>query len=329
MKKMLATVLAGVITACGIISAGAVPAPDMSVPYGDVNGDFTVDVKDATDIQKSLAQIITLDGINSMLADFNRDGIITVDDATYVQKSIAGIALPENVGGRLYMTVNFLDFTADQSQANVGETVTFTANACDERLAYDVMYEFAIDGMVVQKKSSNASFSHAFEASGDYIVKAKAYNRSGYYVTRTIRYSVGEIALENPKAKLQLSNVKNGFKSVIIAEDGKAPYTYCLTIKFGEDFGDPYFSYDEDLFMLQLEAFKAYAAENETEWEIRYSETGAPYLYREFSKQAESFIPEAMLTEEGLGYSIYAQVKDADGKLLEAERCIIPMGYVL
>lgn len=62
-------------------------------PLGDVNLDFTVNVKDATAVQKHLAGLITLDETALLLADFNKDDTVNIKDATAIQKYVAGITL--------------------------------------------------------------------------------------------------------------------------------------------------------------------------------------------------------------------------------------------
>lgn len=58
---------------------------------GDVNLDGKLNVRDATVIQKFIAQMIEIDEIQLELADFNDDGKVNVKDATAIQKTIAGI----------------------------------------------------------------------------------------------------------------------------------------------------------------------------------------------------------------------------------------------
>ncbi|MBQ4105220.1 MAG: hypothetical protein IJC86_02395 [Clostridia bacterium] len=58
---------------------------------GDVNLDGTVNVRDATAIQKHLADIITLTADGLAVADYDEDGKLTVKDATAIQKMLAGI----------------------------------------------------------------------------------------------------------------------------------------------------------------------------------------------------------------------------------------------
>lgn len=66
---------------------------------GDANGDFEVNVKDATFLQKYTAKLESLNKIYSLelfkrSADINRDHKINVKDATLLQKQIAKMVIP-------------------------------------------------------------------------------------------------------------------------------------------------------------------------------------------------------------------------------------------
>ena len=56
---------------------------------GDVNRDFTLNVVDVTAIQKSVAELTTLDDFEQQLADMNNDGACDVTDATMLQLLIS------------------------------------------------------------------------------------------------------------------------------------------------------------------------------------------------------------------------------------------------
>ncbi len=60
-------------------------------PYlpGDVNLDNAVNVRDVTETQRALAQLITLTRAQELAADVNRDGKVSVDDITFLQQYLA------------------------------------------------------------------------------------------------------------------------------------------------------------------------------------------------------------------------------------------------
>ena len=58
---------------------------------GDTNADGKVNIRDATYIQKGLADIITMSQTDLEAADVNDDTNVSVKDATYIQKKLAGL----------------------------------------------------------------------------------------------------------------------------------------------------------------------------------------------------------------------------------------------
>jgi len=65
---------------------------------GDANGDGKVNIKDATEIQKSIAGLTTLDDMGSDLADSDGSGVVNIKDATAIQKHIAGLETGYPIG---------------------------------------------------------------------------------------------------------------------------------------------------------------------------------------------------------------------------------------
>lgn len=59
---------------------------------GDANADLTVNIKDATEIQKHVAMLITLEGKLLAAADYDGNGDVNIKDATGIQKHIAGLS---------------------------------------------------------------------------------------------------------------------------------------------------------------------------------------------------------------------------------------------
>lgn len=58
---------------------------------GDANSDGKLNVRDATIIQKDLANITELSEVGTLVADVNGDGRVTIKDATAIQKQLAGL----------------------------------------------------------------------------------------------------------------------------------------------------------------------------------------------------------------------------------------------
>ena len=62
-----------------------------TIVYGDVNGDGSVTIDDATLVQKAVAELAELDAKQQKAADVNGDDSVTIDDATLIQKYVAEI----------------------------------------------------------------------------------------------------------------------------------------------------------------------------------------------------------------------------------------------
>ncbi len=65
---------------------------------GDVNADGVINIKDATQIQKSIANLTTFTDTQAILADYNSDGQINIKDATEIQKHLAGLKTSDGIG---------------------------------------------------------------------------------------------------------------------------------------------------------------------------------------------------------------------------------------
>ncbi len=70
--------------------------------YGDVTGDNTVNVKDATLIQKFAAKFFKLNDTETLCADVNTDEKVNIKDATAIQKYVAKIETNLPIGNYIY-----------------------------------------------------------------------------------------------------------------------------------------------------------------------------------------------------------------------------------
>lgn len=77
------------------------PAEDKGI-LGDVNGDGKVNIKDATQIQKTVAKLVSLTDVEVIRADANGDGKVNIKDATVIQKFIAKIETGLPVGEQIF-----------------------------------------------------------------------------------------------------------------------------------------------------------------------------------------------------------------------------------
>lgn len=72
-------------------STGTTPPAFLAFDLGDVNKDGKLSIKDATTIQKYLANLFEFDEDAVKLADFTQDGKVNIKDATSIQKKLAGL----------------------------------------------------------------------------------------------------------------------------------------------------------------------------------------------------------------------------------------------
>ena len=80
-----------VLPPSGYVFDGILPCgtPFHNLAGGDVNGDGTVNINDATDIQRHLAELKTLTDSDLAAADTNGDGKVNINDATHLQRFLA------------------------------------------------------------------------------------------------------------------------------------------------------------------------------------------------------------------------------------------------
>lgn len=83
MKKSVSFILAIFLLFSTTITAFAA--------IGDVNSDNNVDINDATELQRHIAELITLSDEALKNADTNRDGVVTISDVTKIQRAIVGL----------------------------------------------------------------------------------------------------------------------------------------------------------------------------------------------------------------------------------------------
>ncbi len=93
---------------------------------GDAEFDGVVNVRDATALQKHIAQLHILYGAENIVADANADGDVNIKDATEIQKYSAGIKL--NSGAGLLMKV-LAPVVSEKTQAALTELHHLIAEA--------------------------------------------------------------------------------------------------------------------------------------------------------------------------------------------------------
>ena len=77
-----------------------------TVLFGDINLDNAVSIIDSTELQKYLANMISLDKLTEIdenLLDINNDGAVNIEDATELQKHLADLQADEKIDKVAYI----------------------------------------------------------------------------------------------------------------------------------------------------------------------------------------------------------------------------------
>lgn len=77
-----------------------------TVIFGDINLDNAVSIIDSTELQKYLANMISLDKLTEIdenLLDINNDGAVNIEDATELQKHLADLQANEKIDKVAYI----------------------------------------------------------------------------------------------------------------------------------------------------------------------------------------------------------------------------------
>ncbi len=94
----LSLVLALSLCVQGVVFTATAENEANSLLLGDANLDFKVNVKDATNIQKTVAKITNFGTIATTTADVDENKVINIKDATNIQKWTAHMQTPYNIG---------------------------------------------------------------------------------------------------------------------------------------------------------------------------------------------------------------------------------------
>lgn len=172
-KSIFSVITAMLILLIGVFSTSAVVAGHY---YGDVDCDDSVTVKDATLIQKYIAEIEGLNIKQQEAADVDADGVVTVKDATMIQKKCADIIDSFNTPEYVSDHVNILQFIPEYESGStpVGVPVSFIAYAEGE--PQPLTYQFFINNVAVTEITEENSFTYTFSSADEYTITAVVYN---------------------------------------------------------------------------------------------------------------------------------------------------------
>ena len=322
MKKIISIVLAMVLCAaiCTVSVNAALP------PYncGDVNWDGDFDIVDVTLTQRHLAGIIEFNDVTEKpMADFDHDGEVTILDVTWMQRSLAGIQIPEYCGGTAEYWFEIKSFSTDydSGKAAVGVPVTLTAEAHNPYDLYGdmpLLYEFYVNGELVQERSFNNTANVTFDSPGFYYLQVKVYNWQGFSEEYNI-YSY-QVVQSYPYDQLNFKSVRfkeregMSYYPTLITEamGGTAPYVYSLKFYHYNYYSDGAVVSLTDEEIANISAYLADNSYPDWMWQLKTDEYGRTYLYREFIEEEETQWCMEMFPWGGR-YWIVVQAVDAYG----------------
>ena len=128
--------------------------PTDGIVLGDSDLSGAVNVKDATQVQKAVADIVTLNDNAKLAADADQSGDITVRDATAIQKWVAGISVPTAIGELIPGTGG--NDSGDQDE--LVELYTEASALLKSKASY--IEEFALDTESAELQEKAAKFGY-------------------------------------------------------------------------------------------------------------------------------------------------------------------------
>lgn len=211
-----------------LLPASAVRSP---LRYGDANADYSVDITDATHIQRHLAQYFELGDFERFAADVDGDSRVSIFDATTIQRKLASLIDEFPAGDYCFIDVYAQALVADygSGKAMVGVPVTFEAIASGG--PGELKYAFFIDGETVQASSANSTLEYTFTQPGTYNVEFYVTNAVGIDGICSIEYEVVEPYDTTGMVSIQ-SIYHKGFYTynpefkVIASDEGDHPFEY-------------------------------------------------------------------------------------------------------
>lgn len=122
-----------------------------SYVIGNVITSDDINVKDATAIQKHIADVITLSESSLLLADTNGDNVINVKDATVIQKYIAGIFVaPCYIGNSPYQEPEGIKIGDNIYLVAEGDIITYQVSLQADKLFENIQAVVNYDSDVLE-----------------------------------------------------------------------------------------------------------------------------------------------------------------------------------
>lgn len=232
--KKYARILSVILVVAILICAQAISPSAARRPYhfGDVDCSYSIEITDATMIQRHLSQLSTLTDAQIFLGDVDRDNKLSVIDATHIQKDVAGYEDDSETGDYCFIDLYAKALISDYSSGLAATNVPVTFTAISGGGPSPVQYTFYVDGEIKREADSDNTFVYTFN-------KAKTY-KVGYTVSNlfgiTGAYEIDFTVNNYMTTGLTIQSVyhKGFYDSDVvfcaIAGNGEPPYEYSFSL---------------------------------------------------------------------------------------------------
>ena len=244
MIKLIALLcVLAVLLSVSVVSFSAVMSPDVMGSLFDER----ISVRDATAIQKHIADIEPLNGLQRYLADVDNDIRITVKDATAIQKYVAGLDGYYSVGEYFWQESGERFYCSHLSgRAWVGEEVTFSTNG-EGRFYLKEAYvnSLYVNGELVAEGETN-SLSYIFSQPGVYEVVMRgrtSYDETYGYSYKWSNFEVTMPASEDEVVIKNLECPQNPDSNMFYIPEG--PFDFSVTAQGGSGQYEYLFMFDD------------------------------------------------------------------------------------
>ena len=246
MKRIVSLILILILMVSVVTMHANAALPPLGV-IGDIDKNWTVDILDATELQRILVNRGPYFEHFSMYADVNTDGKVDVMDATEIQRFVAGLTCSNLIDMEVSYDMHTNDFYSDYESglAMVGVPVTFS---CSVYTGSPILgYELWVDGMMVAFDRNNPNITYTFNESGEYDVELHAVSvlKTGVFLHENFEVVEPYDTTEPVITSMYVTGTRqwgdicfdtDGYYYHANVIGGTGPYTYTFTLEIPSNF---------------------------------------------------------------------------------------------
>lgn len=274
---------------------------------GDIDGDDSVSILDATLIQKQLASLKSFSRLQNFLGDVDNSQTTDIIDATLIQKRLASL-IDNFYRERIQSWKSEIYGIESSNNSNtylLNTEYSFSVSATQRPIPDE--FRVLVDQDIVLDHTEEKDFAYTFTEAGIHYIRAYCYGAWGKIDSCLLTVIVTDPnAVEKPRITSAYYDKKTS-KVEVTATGGSSPYQYAYTIRQvppPPPNGEPY----------------THAAE----FVFRTDENGEYTLYCDFCDGIDVFIPTYLLSKN-LNYVLEIQALDSNGVLSPVKTIQIPV----